>query len=89
MQREPTASAVNWRELLAALHFTHRMTLIDIATAVGSHRDSIRNYYNRVTNPSHLTGEKLIALWHVTTGKAREHLPMQPEPPSVARIRRQ
>lgn len=89
MTSDPTAQAVNWRELLAALHYTHRMTLIDIAIAVGSHRDSIRNYYNRATTPSHLTGEKLIALWHATTGKPREALPMERPMPSVARMRRQ
>lgn len=87
MSDRPT-TAVCWRELLAALHVTHRMTLIDIASAVGSHRDSIRNYYNRVTNPSHLMGEKLIALWHSTTGKTREDLPMERVAPSVSTIRR-
>jgi hypothetical protein len=85
---EHPAQAVNWRELLSALHFTHRMTLIDIAMAVGSHRDSIRNYYNRATTPSHLMGEKLIALWLKTTSRTREDLPMEAVLPSVARLRR-
>lgn len=82
-------SAVDWRELLNSLHFTHRMTLIDIATEVGTHRDSIRNYYNCATTPSHLTGEKLIALWLKITAKPREQLPMAQVLPSAARARRQ
>lgn len=82
-------NAINWRELLAALRVTHRMTLGDIATAVGTHRDSIKNYYRHATTPSHLTGEKLIALWLSTTGKPRDLLPTERVIPSVSRIRRQ
>lgn len=81
-------NAVNWSELVATLHATHRMTLIDIAMAIDSHRDSVRNYANRVTTPSHLTGEKLIALWLATTGRPREALPMERVMPSAARMRR-
>jgi hypothetical protein len=83
-----TSIAVDWRSLLNDLHVTHRMTLVDIAMDVGSHRDTIRNYYSYGTSPSHLTGEKLIALWRTTTGKGREQLPMQAVIPSVARVRR-
>jgi myo-inositol catabolism protein IolC len=78
---------VDWPQLLAALHVTHRMTLLDIATVTGQHRDSIRNYYNRATRPSHATGEQLIELWIATTGKPRAQLPMEPALPSVARVR--
>lgn len=83
---EQPAQAVNWRELIAALRFTHHMMLHDIAVAVGSHRHSIMSYYARSYSPSHLTGEKLVALWMATTGKPREALPMEEAIPSVSRI---
>lgn len=86
---ERATQAVNWRELLAALRFTHGMTHLDIAISIDSHRDSIRNYYYGNTTPSHLIGEKLIALWLATTKLAREELPMERATPSVSRIRRE
>lgn len=87
MSDRPT-NAVNWRELLAALRTKHGMTHLDIALTVESHRDSIRNYSYGNTTPSHLVGEKLIALWLATTNLPRERLPMEPATPSVSRSRR-
>lgn len=85
---ERTVKAVNWRELLFDLRTQHQMTFVDIAMHIGHTRESLRNYYNRVTTPSHVIGERLVALWISTTSNARESLPMEKALPSVARSSR-
>lgn len=78
---------VDFSMLIHELRFTHGMTMGDIGQRVSLSRESIRLYYKRDCGPMHLDGERLIALWMITTHKARHEVPMTPIEFSAASVR--
>lgn len=74
--RLPDSPSVSWWHVIVALErngYTHGAT----AAAIGCTRGAVEGWKNKAAEPRHEDGERLIALWRVVTGKAREDLPVR------------
>lgn len=69
---------VSWWHVIVALEqrgYSHAA----VGAAVGMSRPAVEAWKNRNIEPGHETGERLIALWRVVTGKPRDELPLKAE----------
>lgn len=70
--------SVSWWHVVVTLEkggYTHA----SIGAAVGRSRTTVTGWKNLEAQPTHVDGERLIALWRVVTGKAREDVPVRTE----------
>jgi lambda repressor-like predicted transcriptional regulator len=66
--------AVDWVAVMEQLR-TRGMTLADIERKSGIADPTLRAYAEGLSHPAHWRGERLIALWCVTTNSPREQVP--------------
>ena len=75
MTKIPDTPGVSWWHVIVVLEksgYTHAA----IGAAIGMSRQSVVSWKNEYVEPNHETGERLIALWRVVTGRPREELPV-------------
>lgn len=73
-----TLPGVSWWHVIVQLE-RHGYTHGQVAAAIGGARSTVQDWKNRDAEPGHVDGERLIALWRVVTGKARDDLPLKIE----------
>lgn len=69
-----SAPGVSWWHVIVELErggYTHAAT----GAAVGVSRTAVESWKNRNVEPGHDYGERLVSLWRVVTGRARDDLP--------------
>lgn len=65
---------VSWWHVIVQMEnrgYTHSQ----IAAAIGRPRTTVLNWKNCDTEPAHIDGERLCALWRVVTGRPASELP--------------
>lgn len=72
----PELPGVSWWHVITEMErngYTHAA----MAAAIGSTRGTVEGWKNKSASPRHEDGERMIALWRVVTGRAREDLPVK------------
>lgn len=70
---------VDWVSLLAELRKLG-FSLRAIGEQIGLSHSSLVEYAQGLKRPNHASGERVLAFYCQATGKAREQVPMEPEP---------
>lgn len=76
MTKIPDTPGVSWWHVIVQVEqrgYTHAA----VGAAIGMSRSGVEAWKNRNIEPSHETGERMIALWRVVTGCSREDLPLK------------
>lgn len=66
---------VDWLAVIAGLKRAE-LSAEDISRHTGICRSSVRNWSNRLCEPRHSAGERLLRLWSTVTQLPREAVPM-------------
>lgn len=76
MTKIPELPGVSWWHVVTDLS-RRGYTSAQVAAVIGCGGSTVRDWKNLDSEPNHMDGERLLALWCIVTGKTREDIPVK------------